>query len=221
MIKIKKLNKFFNKNRENQIHVLKDLNFEVNLNEYVSIMGTSGVGKSTLLNIIGGLDTFDSGEYIFNGIDMSNISEKKLYEIIGKQITYVFQDYSLIEEDSIIDNVKVPLYFDKKFKGQNFNELAKKALRQVGIPENMYNKKCALLSGGQKQRVAIARSIVNSPKILLADEPTGSLDEKSTEEILELFESLVSENLSIILVTHDRKVAERTQKIYQMVDGHF
>lgn len=219
MIKISKLNKYYNKNKENELHVLKDLDFELEKNSFVSIMGTSGVGKSTLLNIIGCIETFESGEYYFNNTDMKKISKRDLDKIRGKKISFIYQEYMLIEEDTVIENVKVPLYFDKKFKGRELDKLAKEALRRVGLDESMINKKVSKLSGGQKQRVAIARAIVNKPLVILADEPTGALDENTSIEILKLFRSLVSDDLSIIVVTHDKDVANYTDKIYLMKDG--
>lgn len=212
MIKISKLNKYYNKGKENELHVLKDLDFQLDKNSYVSIMGTSGVGKSTLLNIIGCLETFDN-------IDIKKLSSKKLDEIRGKKISFVFQEYMLIEEDTAIENVKVPLYFDKTFGKKDINKLAIEALKKVGLEEETYKKKCAKLSGGQKQRVAIARAIVNKPLLILADEPTGALDEKTGQEILDLFADLISDDLSIIVVTHDRDVANKTDRVYTMVDG--
>lgn len=221
MIKIENLNKYYNKDKENQLHVLKDLNFELDTNSFVSIMGTSGVGKSTLLNIIGGIETFDSGIYIFNNIDMKKVRNSKLDDIRGREISFVYQEYMLIEEDSVIENVKVPLYFNSKLKGKNINQMAKDALIKVGIDASMHNKKCSKLSGGQKQRVAIARAIVNNPKLILADEPTGAVDEETSKEILNLFRSLISDDLSIIVVTHDPNVAHFTDKVFKMIDGKF
>lgn len=219
MIRIEKLNKYFNKSQINELHVLKDLDFSLESNSYISIMGTSGVGKSTLLNIIGGIEAFDSGTYLFEGIDMFDIKENELDKIRGKKITFVFQEYLLVEEESVIENVKTPLYFDNNIKYKDMDKLAEEAILKVGLDKTFFEKKCSLLSGGQKQRVAIARSIVNKPILLLADEPTGALDEESSEEILQLFRKLVSENLSIIIVTHDKEVAQHTDKIYVMKDG--
>ncbi|MCT1795405.1 ABC transporter ATP-binding protein [Helcococcus kunzii] len=217
MINIKKLNKYYNKEKENELHVLKDLDFSLDKNSFVSIMGTSGVGKSTLLNIIGCIEDFQSGEYYFNDIDIKKFKEKD--KIRGKLINFVYQDYMLIEEDTIIENVKVPLYFDSRYKANELDDAAKNALTKVGLDSIIYNKKCSQLSGGQKQRVAIARAIVNKPKLILADEPTGSLDEETSKEIIDLFKSLVSDELSIILVTHDKSIAEETSIIYKMIDG--
>lgn len=217
MIVITNLNKYYNKGKENQLHVLKDLSFTLDNNSFVSIMGTSGVGKSTLLNIIGCIEDFQSGEYYFNNIDIKNYKEKD--KIRGKLINFVYQDYMLIEEDSIIENVKVPLYFDNRYSASQLDKVAREALSKVGLDSSIYKKKCSKLSGGQKQRVAIARAIVNNPKLILADEPTGSLDEETSRDIINLFKSLVSEELSIIIVTHDKDIADKTSKIYKLIDG--
>lgn len=221
LVEIKDLNKYYNKKSDNSLHVLKDISFKLEKNKFVSMMGTSGVGKSTLLNIIGCIETYDSGKYYFNGKEIKNIDEIDENEIRGKQISFVYQDYMLVEEDTAIDNVKIPLYFDKKFKKHDINKMAIEALKRVGLSEHTFNKKCSMLSGGQKQRVAIARAIVNKPSLILADEPTGALDEKTSQEILELFRSLISEDLSIIMVTHDKNVAEFSDEIFVMVDGKF
>ena len=219
VIEIKKINKYYNKGKENELHVLKDLDFKLELNEYVSIMGTSGVGKSTLLNIIGCLETFQSGSYLFNGRDVPKLKLKEIEDIRGKKISYVFQDYMLIEEDTVIENVKTPLYFNNKISLKEINKMAHSALKKVGFGKDYYNKKVSKLSGGQKQRVSIARALVSSPRLILADEPTGALDQVTSEEIMKLFRSLISENISIIVVTHDINVANKTDKIYEIVDG--
>lgn len=219
MIEIRKLNKFYNKDKENELHVLKDLDFTLNSNEYVSIMGTSGIGKSTLLNIIGCLETFQNGEYFFDGKDISKLKLKEIENIRGKDISFIFQDYMLIEEDTVIENVKTPLYFDSKVPLKEINKKAYEALHKVGYGKDFYNKKVSKLSGGQKQRVSIARALVNNPKLILADEPTGALDESTSEEIMQLFRTLISENISIIIVTHDINVARQTDKIYEIIDG--
>lgn len=219
MIRIEKLNKYYNKNQENELHVLKDLDFSLGKSDYVAIMGTSGVGKSTLLNIIGGLESFDGGSYVFNDLDMAKASNKELDDLRGKKISFVFQEYLLIEEDSVIENVKTPLYFDKSYKSKELNDLAKEALEKVGLEPAIYNKLTSKLSGGQKQRVAIARALVNNPDLILADEPTGAVDENTSKEILDLFDKLVTSDRAIIVVTHDINVAKRAKIIYEMVDG--
>lgn len=151
---------------------------------------------------------------------MYSIKEKELDKIRGKKISFVFQEYLLIEDESVIENVKTPLYFDQSIKYKDMNKLAEEAIIKVGLDNSFFKKKCSLLSGGQKQRVAIARAIVNKPTLLLADEPTGALDDKSSKEILQLFRDLISEDLSIIVVTHDRDVANETDAIYFMSNGN-
>ncbi|MDO4778404.1 MAG: ABC transporter ATP-binding protein [Tissierellia bacterium] len=219
MLKLKNINKYYNKNKDNELHVLKDLNFNLEENLFVSIMGTSGVGKSTLLNIIGCIEDFDSGEYLLDGENINGSKKKKLDEIRGKKISYIYQSYMLIEEDTAIENVKVPLFFDERFKNKDIKKLSEDALLKVGLSKDIFNKKVSKLSGGQKQRVAIARAIVNNPLLILADEPTGALDEDTSKGILALFKNLITENLSIILVTHDIDIAKHADKIYNMKDG--
>lgn len=219
MINIKKINKYFNKEKTNENHVIEDLDFKLDKNEYVSIMGKSGAGKTTLLNIIGCLETFDSGEYIFDNIDISKLKENDLADIRAKKISYIFQDYMLIDNDSIINNVEVPLYFDNRYKYSQYKDLAKKVLDKVGLNYLDYNMKTSFLSGGEKQRVAIARALVNEPLLILADEPTGAVDSVTSEKILNIFDEIVESGISIIVVTHDINVAKRTNKIYKMSDG--
>lgn len=191
MINIKKINKYFNKEKTNENHVIEDLDFKLGKNEYVSIMGKSGAGKTTLLNIIGCLETFDSGEYIFDNIDISKLKENDLADIRAKKISYIFQDYMLIDNDSIINNVEVPLYFDNRYKYSQYKDLAKKVLDKVGLNYLDYNMKTSFLSGGEKQRVAIARALVNEPLLILADEPTGAVDSVTSEKILNIFDEIV------------------------------
>lgn len=219
MIRIEKLNKYYNYKKENELHVLKDIDLYIDKNEYISIMGTSGVGKSTLLNIIGGIENFESGKYFFEEIDMSKASEKKLDSLRGKEISFIFQEYLLIENQTVLENIKVPLIFDKKIKAFQMDELALKALKSVGLDISLKDKKVSKLSGGQKQRVAIARAISNNSKIILADEPTGAVDSETSKEILDLFRNLVNEDRTIIIVTHDIEVAKQTDKIYKMIGG--
>lgn len=140
MIKIQNLNKYYNYKKENELHVLKDINFNVEKNEYISIMGTSGVGKSTLLNIIGGVENFESGSYHFDSLDMSKASSRKLDQIRGKEISFIFQEYLLIENQSVLENIKVPLIFDKKIKSTEMDKLALEALKNVGLDESLKKK---------------------------------------------------------------------------------
>lgn len=219
MIKINKLNKYYNYNKENENHILKDIDLTVEKNDCISIMGTSGVGKTTLLNIIGGIENFESGEYIFNGIDMQNCSKKILDTIRGKDISFIFQEYLLIEDQTVLDNIKVPLIFDDKVKSTQMNKIALEALKKVGLDLSLKDKKVSKLSGGQKQRVAIARAISNNPKLILADEPTGAVDVETSKDILNLFRTLLNDDRTIIIVTHDIDVAKHTDKIYEMIDG--
>lgn len=220
MIKIEKLNKYYNQKEKNELHVLKDLNLEVKNQEYISIMGTSGVGKSTLLNIVGLNEGFQNGKYYINEANTEEFDDDELSNLRGKFISYVYQNFLLIEEDSILENIMTPLYFDNSIRMKDMKKKAIQSIKKVGLQDIDINKSISKLSGGQKQRVAIARAIVTNPHIILADEPTGSLDEKSTLEILDLFRKLNKSGIAIILVTHDLDVAKNADKIYELSEGN-
>lgn len=181
--------------------VLKDANLSIDKGEMVAIKGSSGAGKSTLLHIIGCLDKPTSGSYLLNGQDVSQLSLSKLAEIRNASFGFVMQHFALIEEDNALQNVATPLLFAKARRSQ-MDARAMEQLRNVGM-EQMANKRIATLSGGEKQRVAIARAMVNTPEIILADEPTGALDRANTEKIVQLFQQLNEKGKTIIIVTHD------------------
>lgn len=215
MIEIKNLNKTYNYKKSNAFQALKNVSITIADGEMVAIMGTSGAGKSTLMHIIGCIDNFESGEYLLNGQSVRKISESKQAEFRNQEVGIVMQDFALIEGYSVLENVMVPLYFCKTKKKK---EKAMAALKKIGI-EELANKAVNKLSGGQKQRVAIARAIVNEPSILLADEPTGALDSKTSKEILEVFRDLNRENKTVIIITHDKEVAEQCERIILVEDG--
>ncbi len=218
MIKIENLTKTYNYKKANAFTALKNISLEINDGEMVAIIGKSGAGKSTLLHIIGCIDTFEDGTYKIDDIDIHTLSDKKLSNIRNEKVGIVMQDFSLIEEYTVLENVKVPLYFCKSsFKGKP-KELALKSLEKVGIKE-LANKPVNKLSGGQKQRVAIARAIVNDPSFILADEPTGALDTKTSSEIMELFKLLNNDKKTIIIITHDMGVAEQCKRKIEISDG--
>ena len=202
---------------EEVIDALKNISISVNKGEYVAFMGPSGSGKSTLMNIVGCLDTPSTGKYILNGHDVSEMSENELAAVRNKEIGFVFQTFNLLPRQSALDNVALPLIYAGYSKKER-NEIAMETLRGVGL-DNRANHKPNELSGGQRQRVAIARALVNNPKILLADEPTGALDSKTSEEILNLFAELNSQGVTVIIVTHDNNVAKRCKRILRMTDG--
>ncbi len=217
MITIKSLTKTYNYKKSNAFTALTDVSLTVEDGEMLAIVGKSGAGKSTLLHIIGCIDTFEKGEYTIDDISVHKLSDKKLAKIRGEKVGIVMQDFALVEEYTVLENVKIPLYFAKKRKG-SLNTLALSALEKVGIRE-LAKKPVNKLSGGQKQRVAIARAIVNDPSFILADEPTGALDTKTSTEIMELFKSLNDGGKTVIIITHDPTVAEACKRQIEISDG--
>ena len=199
------------------VPALKDVSLHVEKGEYVAIMGPSGSGKSTLMNIIGCLDRATSGEYELAGEDVRGLSDKLLADIRLRKVGFVFQNFQLLPRMSALDNVALPLIYAgirKKVR----RERAKEALIRVGLQERI-NFNPTQLSGGQKQRVAIARAMVNKPDILLADEPTGALDSKSSKQIMELFQKLNDEGMTVIMITHDSNIASYAKRIVTIFDG--
>lgn len=211
------LKKIYNKGRINQFEALSEVSFSVYQGEIVAITGKSGSGKSTLLHILGCLDRYDDGEYLLNGRKIWNLRDGEMARIRNEHIGIVMQNFALVEEFTAFDNVLLPLDFSgKRMDGKKARAL--KALEMVDMKEYA-NQKTQTLSGGQKQRVAIARSIINSPDILLADEPTGALDTQTTGEIIELFLRLKKNGMTVVIVTHDPLVAACCQRIIQLQDG--
>lgn len=199
------------------VPVLKDITMSVDDGEYVAIMGPSGSGKSTLMNIIGCLDKQTKGRFIFDGADIMKCSDKQLSNIRNSKIGFVFQNFNLLPRQSALENVELPLLY-AGFSRKKRREMAKDALRRVGLEDRMsFNP--TQLSGGQKQRVAIARAIVNRPKLLLADEPTGALDTKSGDDVMELFEELNNDGVTIVMITHEPEIAEHAKRVMYIRDG--
>ncbi len=199
------------------VPVLKDVCLQVEEGEYVAIMGPSGSGKTTLMNIVGLLDTPTKGEYYLDEKAVTNLKEKELSKLRLNTIGFVFQNFQLMPRESALDNVSLPLIY-AGLKKRERHEKAMAALEKVGLADRA-SFKPTQLSGGQKQRVAIARAMVNSPKLLLADEPTGALDSKSGKQIMELFRQLNDEGVTVVMITHDRKVAEQADRIVYIIDG--
>lgn len=200
-----------------EVPVLKDICFEVEKGEYVAIMGPSGSGKTTLMNLIGCLDTPTSGTHQLNGNDLVDYDDKKLSQIRNRSIGFVFQTFHLLPKQTARDNVALPLLYAGVSKKERM-ERAERALEKVGLGDRM-DFKPTQLSGGQKQRVAIARAIVTEPDILLADEPTGALDSASGKQIMELFETLNREGMTVLMITHDAEIASHAKRMVLIRDG--
>lgn len=199
------------------ILALSEVNLSIEKNEYVALMGPSGSGKSTLMNILGCLDTPTSGTYILNNQDVSKMHDNQLAEIRNKEIGFVFQTFNLLPKLTALENLMLPMLYAGKPKAER-EEIAKKVISHVGL-ENRMNHKPNELSGGQRQRVAVARALVNNPSIILADEPTGNLDSKTSSEIMSLFAEIHQNGNTIILVTHEEDIARNAQRIIRMKDG--
>lgn len=202
---------------EEVIDALKDVTISVNKGEYVAFMGPSGSGKSTLMNIVGCLDTPSTGKYILNGQDVSEMSENELASVRNKEIGFVFQTFNLLPRQSALENVALPLIYAGYSKKER-TEIAMKTLKGVGLDNRALHKPNEL-SGGQRQRVAVARALVNDPSILLADEPTGNLDTKTSYEIMDLFDQLHKKGNTIVMVTHEDDIAQYAHRIIRLRDG--
>lgn len=216
MLRVEKLNKYYI-NGDMKLHALKDISFEIKKGEYVAIMGSSGSGKSTMMNILGCLDREFQGEYILDGIEISKIEEKDISKIRNLKIGFVFQSFNLLPKLSALQNVELPLVYAGVPKSER-EKRATEMLEKVGLGARIHHKPNEL-SGGQKQRVAIARALVNNPAIILADEPTGNLDSVSEKEIMELFTELNSQGKTIIIVSHEPEVAQYVRRILLFKDG--
>ena len=202
---------------EVKVPALKNVNLTVKEKEHISIMGPSGSGKTTLLNIIGCLDKPTEGEYFLDSVNINQLDDDKLSEIRNKKIGFVFQNYNLIPQLNVIENIGLPLIY-RGIEEKEIVEKAKYYANLVGLGDRMYHRPTEL-SGGQQQRVAIARALVNEPVMLLGDEPTGNLDTKTGKEIMEIFKKLNEMGRTIIVITHDPKIAEQGQRIVKILDG--
>src|SRR5690554_6686233 len=216
MIRIENMQKVY-KNGDIKVEALKEVSFEINNGEMVAIMGPSGSGKSTLMHLLGCLDHPTAGKYYLDEKDVSTLNDNKLAEIRNDYVGFVFQQFNLLSRTTILHNVEVPLIY-KGLNKRDRREIAREVLEKVGLGHRLKHYPNEI-SGGQKQRVAIARALVNEPYLLLADEPTGNLDSKTGDEIMELFHQLHDQGHTIVIVTHEKTIASHAQRIISLVDG--
>ena len=215
MIKLKDITKIYGKGTGQEVHALKKINICIEQGDFVAIIGASGSGKSSLMNILGMLDRPTSGDYFLDHREMGTYKDSELAKLRNTKIGFVFQKFHLISKTTAIENVELPLIYSAK---KNIRKLAFEALKQVGLDDRLSHKPNEL-SGGQQQRVAIARALVNKPDIILADEPTGNLDSKSSSEILDVFCELNKNGKTIILITHEQEIAEKANRVLKIHDG--
>ncbi len=217
LVEIKDVCKIYNPG-ENEVRALDHVSVTIDEGEFVAIIGQSGSGKSTLMNMLGCLDVPTSGLYRLHGTDVSELSDNELSDIRNREIGFIFQGFNLIPNLTALENVELPLIYRGVGKSKRV-ELSKQALEKVGLANRIHHKPSEM-SGGQQQRVAIARAIAQAPPIILADEPTGNLDSRSTQEIMGILQALYDEGRTVILITHDNEIADRAKRVIKIKDGH-
>ncbi len=217
MVELKNITKIYNPKKANEFTALNNVSLTINDGEMTAIIGKSGAGKSTLLHILACIDDYQNGEYRIDDTLVKKLSERELARIRSEKIGMVMQDFALVEDFSVLENVMLPLEFARRKKSDR-RELALGVLKSVGL-EELAKKPVSKLSGGQKQRVAIARAIVNEPSLILADEPTGALDTKTSAEIMDVFKKLNDDGKTVVIVTHDPNVAKQCGRIVEISDG--
>ena len=217
LINLNNLNKYYKVGKD-KFHVLKSLNLDIKSGDFVMIMGKSGSGKTTLLNVLAFLDKFDDGDYIFNTKNVNTLNENQRSEFRNKYMGFIFQQFNLIETLDVYQNIELPLLYDGAMKKSKRDEIVKEKLEAVGLASKIHQMPLQL-SGGQQQRIAIARSLVNNPEVIFADEPTGALDSETSKEIMTILKDLNNQGKTIIMVTHDTDLTSYATKVVNLKDG--